>query len=232
MASKPKRADVGRQVAALADKLSDSLLQDEFDAKEAMEALFSGALARVAGLSADCTQAKLSSTVDALATAAAALVDATQAPFTNLCSMAARKALDSIGEELDLCESTLAKRYAGISDEAVVLTRRYANQMVMLMSEQYLTQTKTAVPWFRESVAAELQTSLSLKEPADVRLQRLIAPEPIRVPSHAGRGLWWKVLEQCNRTTREAEIACVNAVREHAMKMFNEAGAERDGPSS
>lgn len=232
MASKPKRADVGEQIASLADQLSDDLLADEFDAKTAMEALFSGALPRVAELSGELTQVKLSSTAAALTTACTALIEATQAPFANLCSTAARKALNSMGQELDLCESTVAKRYEGITDEAIVLTRRFANEMVMTMASEYLKSALTVTDWLRDQMAAELQTSLSLKEPADVRLSRLIAPTPIRVPNHRGRGLWWKALEHCNRVTREAEIACVNAIREHAMKMFNEAATERDSVST
>lgn len=217
MASRLSRADAGERVAALADALSDALLMDELNAKEAMEALFAGGLGVVSGQLDRPKQ---------IVAAARRMVEATQAPYANLCSLAARKALESIGEELDLCEATLAKKYAGISDEAVVAARGFADAMVLLSTEAYLEASLTVLPWFEDRLLSELHTAKSYEEDDD-GLARLIAPAPLAVANHSGRGLWWKVLEHCNRMTREAEIATVNAVREHAMEQFNAAGELR-----
>jgi hypothetical protein len=73
-----------------------------------------------------------------------------------------------------------------------------------------------------------LATAKSRREDPDVVLSRLLAPKPVALTDHSGRGLWWKVLEHCNRVTREAEIAAVNAVRQHVIELFNEKATARD----
>jgi hypothetical protein len=210
-------------VSALADALSDALLMDELNAKDAMEALFEGGM--IGGID-------LVGKPEKLVAAAKRMVEATKAPYANLVSVAVRKSLESMGEELDVCEATLAKRYAGISDEAIVACRPFADELVLFSADAYLQQALTVLPWFRERLISETQTSKDRGEDHEVLLSRVFGPVPVSLVNHSGRGLWWKVLEHCNRTCRESEIATVNTVRERAMSLFNQMGAARDGSGS
>lgn len=206
-------------MSAIADALSDALLQDEADAKDAMEGLFADLLDDVAALAGK---------PDKLTELARAAVLATQDPFMALVRTACERALDATGRELDVCELTMAKRHAGVTDEAVVACRPFTDQMILYAGEAYRTAAQTVLPWFDGQLRSELATAKTGKEPADVVLTRLLAPKPVALPNHSGRGLWWKVLEHCNRITREAEIAAVNAVRQHTMGLFNEKATARD----
>jgi hypothetical protein len=223
VASKLSRADAGERVSALADALSDALLMDELNAKEAMEALFEGGMIGAV---------ELAGKPDKLVAVARRMVEDTKAPYAHLASASVRRALESIGEELDLCEQTLAKRYAGITDEAVVAARPFADELVLFSADAYLTASLTVLPWFQERLISETKTSTAKDEEHEVLLQRIFSPVPVSLVNHSGRGLWWKVLEHCNRICRESEIATVNGVRERTMALFNLMGAARDGSGS
>lgn len=213
-----KRAEAGDRVAALAEALSDALLVEELDTKEAMEALFAGGIPVIAE--------KLAKPGEIVAVARRMALS-TEGLYARLVTKASDLALESIGLELDACEGTLAKKYAGLADEAVVGTREFRDLLLDYSVQAYTAGALTVVPWFEKRLTSELQTSKSLKEEPDVALSRLIAPKPVPLADHSGRGLWWKVLEHCHRTTREAEIATVNAVRQRAMEQFNLLGEAR-----
>lgn len=232
MARKLKRRDAGEAVAALSDRLSDVLLGDEALAKERMEAVFVEGM----GVAADLlTRAPAAPGLNGKAGVALEVTDrlaeavaATRAPFARLAEGAIGRGLDSMREELALCERTIAARYRGIGARAVDQARAGAPLLVNLAVEQYSANAGRAEAWFQEQLLLEINVSFQYAEATVDLMRRLISPEPVRLPRHSGRGLWWKGLEFCHRATREIEIAAVNTARQEAMVLFNRFGEEID----
>jgi hypothetical protein len=195
-----------------------------------MEALFAGAVGNVAEKVLEFhgdSMRNLPSVVAGVRAKAVYLVLDTEGPFRTLMEAAIGKGLESIREELEFCERTLGKKYSGLAREACDAVDGSEDQLMTLALVQYRANAGNAIDWVTGQMELELRVSSSLQEPADTMLDRIVSASSVRVPQHTGRGLWWKVLEHCNRIAREVEFAIVNAARSEAMRQFNEIGAER-----
>ena len=229
MATALKRAVAGDRVGGLTDALSLDLLLDEEDCRQNMEALFVGAVPRVAQLLTEALSG--SKDIDKVAALigerADLIVEGTVTVFRGLLDVAVGKGLESIREELQVCEQTLGPKYAGLAVDACDRVDDAQDSLLTLGAMQYRANASTVLGWFVQQLALEIRVSMSLEEGPALLVSRLVAPSSVRVEQHSGRGLWWKVLEHCNRITREVEFATVNAARTEAMMQFNRLGEER-----
>lgn len=230
-----KRATAGARVARLVEGLSASLVADENEAKASMEALFTGGLPALAEsvsmAHGPAGRLHLDEVVEDVVRMANNMLAASAGPFATLLGSAVGKGLESIREELQICEQSLAKRYAGISGRACDLVDDASGQLVDVGLAQYAGNAGSIMVWFTQQLRLELNVSQQAKEPLELMLSRVMAPERIAAAQHSGRGLWWKVLEHCNRLVREIEFSVVNAARTEAMMRFNELGDAVDADS-
>lgn len=205
-------------------QLSNDLLQDEERTKLDIESLFVAQLDAVVGRVENVSATRnVNPVARDLSQLAADAVTATRDPYRALANRALARALDSIGEELLICERTLSKKYEGLAEEAVESVRAFAVDLVDAAVDAYEASALSVVPWFGARVRSELKTSLAMEESAQLRVARMISGDSLRtMRDHSGRGLWWKVLEHCNRVTRESEFSTLNAIRLHVMRAFND----------
>lgn len=215
-------------LGSLSDALSDDLLGDEEEARANMEAVFIGAISPVAeALERLQTESDVDDVVDLVTRSAEQVALATAGPFRVLTERAVAKGLSSITAELQVVESTLGTRYAGLADAAVLRVSRNVDVLLDFTAGTYLTALQPTMSWWRTQLDLELRVAVADRESSREVLIRLISPAPVRLREHSGRGLWWKVLEACNRVTRECEIGAVNSARTEAMVQFNAIGEER-----
>jgi hypothetical protein len=225
-----KRAVAGDRVWALVDGLSVDLIGEEETCRQNMEALFTGGVPAAAGKLGTVLSRGARSVPDVAAdvtSSASRVVAATDGPFRSLLVEAVGRGLESIREELTLCERTLGPRFGGLASEACDAADDVQDQFIQLGMVQYRANAGTVLGWFTEQLSLELRVALQLKESPETVVGRLVSPVPLRLAQHSGRGLWWKVLEHCNRITREIEFATVNAARTEAMTRFNRIGEDR-----
>lgn len=232
MARSLKRVTAGDRVFSLMDELSASLLIDEELCRQNMEALFVGAVANVAGGLTPLFEhgaREVDAVVGMVMDRAARIVQDTEGPFRSLTLEAVGRGLESIRQELELCERTLGPKFSGLSAEACDGVDDAEGQLMTLAMVQYRANVQPVLVWVRAQLELELRLALSLQESPEQVVARLVSGEPVKAPQHSGRGLWWKVLEHCTRITREIEFATVNAARTEAMVEFNRIGEGRRG---
>lgn len=222
------RRAASARVASLVEALSDDLIGDEDRCKEQMDAVFadgvSGVFDAVEGHWRRGNPLGGPEAVAEVEELAREAVAGAAGCFRELCVAAVRKGLESARTELQVCEATLAARYAGVSDRAVTAVANSAEDLHALGDVMFATQSSRCLSWFRAEVSRELAGSETLEEAID----RLVAPDPVQWPGHSGRGLWWQVVLWLNQITRETEFAVVNAARTEAMRVMNEIGDEID----
>lgn len=212
------------------DDLSVGLLLEEEECRQQMEALFVGGVPSAAGkLSAvmDLGARSIGEVSQEIAGMAGRMVEATEGPFRALVRTAVGRGLESMREELKQCERTLGPKFAGLADDACDRVDDAEEQLMVLSMVQYRANAGTVLGWFGEQLTVELRVAMAREETAAELVARLVSPVSVKTEQHSGRGLWWKVLEHCNRITREVEFATVNAARTEAMLQFNRLGAER-----
>ena len=220
------RRTAGRQLSGLAGALSEDLLLHEEQCKLNMEEAFSAYLPSVADtLGSNLSPAKKGEVLTGMAELA---IDDSTPMYGTLAIAALQLGVDSIRHELLICEATLGAKYEGVTAEAVDQVVSYSTRLASRSLEVYRENVKLILPWFREQVATELTISNAREEDWDLLVDRLVSPTPLRnAAGHAGRGLWWKILERCNRITRETEFAVVNSARSDAMIRFNDIAGRR-----
>lgn len=148
--------------------------------------------------------------------------------LAGLLERSADLALDSVDAQLRLCEETVSKKYAHITDEAI----RFAEDQ----RDAVMQQARIAF------AAAEVQAGLQFATDLDEQVQmatlfdvdnpdrlaaRMVHVEPLRAVGLSGRGVWWRQVATLQRHAREVSIAMVNLIIEAAMTGFNEAGNRR-----
>ncbi|AMM44278.1 hypothetical protein KITKAT_16 [Arthrobacter phage Kitkat] len=208
--------------------LSDTLAQIEDGIQSAMEDIFTAHVHDVGLLVTEAHgkgRRKTDATAKVLAVRAQRAVAETAPLYEQLSADTVREGIRSIGEELELCEATLALKYRGLTTEAMDAVSGFATTIEEVGKAQYLVQSLKVVPWFEERVTSELISSRN--ESLETAMLRLISVSPLNVPDHRGRGLWWKLFEHCNRITRETQFATLNATRSQVMQAFNDLGEKR-----
>lgn len=225
-----RRSTAGAMVGALVDGLSADLLMDEEECRQNMEALFVGAVPAAAETLVHVIAGghrDVAPVATKIRNKAGVILSSTEEVFRVLVDTAVAKGLESVRVELEHCEATLGSRFAGITTLACDAVDDAQDQLVTLGMMQYRANASTVLGWFMEQLILEMGVSLHLQEDPGVLVARLVSPASVRVEQHVGRGLWWKVLEHCNRISREIEFATVNAARTEAMMQFNRIGEGR-----
>lgn len=136
-------------------------------------------------------------------------------------------AIESIWDELTLCEQTLAPKFAGVADQGVAGALMALDQQV----EGYMPKWDDAMATVKARTmgAADEQVTKarSLQEPSDVLVRRMLASEQARLPGLGGRGVLWGLVSGSNLASRTASIDAVNLARVTAMQGMNRAHRAR-----
>jgi hypothetical protein len=145
--------------------------------------------------------------------------------YENLQAQTFEEGIRSIGAELEVCELALAKKYAGLTEDAMRSVSGFSTTIEEVGKAQYLVNSLKVVEWFKVQAAKELLDSRT--EGLEMAVFRIVSTSPVRAAGHVGRGLWWKVFEHVNRITRETQFGTLNAVRSQTMQAFNDLGELR-----
>lgn len=227
-----ERSVAGRQVAARSRRLADELLGVEVRLFADFEAAYiaRGPDVRVAldrMLVAGLGERPRNEFVGILAIVAAEVRAVAVRQFEQFLRGVAEDVIDSIGDELTLCERTLAARHAGLTAEAMVVVLDERDALIETSAEAFDRSLAGEGTWLVEQVAAEIRASVSAQEDTKQVASRLFAPTAIRLPSHSGRGLWWQMYQRTTQHARGTQFALVNTIRNRAMTAFNALGEGR-----
>lgn len=219
------RGTAGDKLHLRTSRLSDALLEHETKCQTKMEEIFTWYVEEASAMVS--TGLKASRVVKIVGELAEEAVIETRKPFGNLVSDAVTLGMDSIRTELIVCEETLGAKYEGLGDRAYEAAVAGKNRLASFALGEYGDLSIPTVEWFEGQLAVELRASRSNGEPMELLISRLVSPDRLRgVSYHRGRGLWWKMLEHCNRVSRETEFVAVNTGRQWAMEAFNRIGAD------
>lgn len=232
--ARTKRSTAGRAVMQLAQDLSDRLLREEeatfrahaqtfadnVPAKTVMEAL---------GRHEDDPQGLTTDT-----RLRKALVDRHRAVLNNaigagddLFTKSAVQSVDSIHEELLICESTLAAKYVGCADEAVERTKALADDLVVQARKQHRTNADALQATFQRLYGEQMLFAKRAGDDGGRIAARLISPVPVRGLGIGGRGIWHRTPSLLDASARHGSIGLMNSIRTLAMQTFNEVGRGR-----
>lgn len=229
------RRTAGSRVAGLAGSLADDLLRDEEDV-----------FAQVASMLADgmvLARAELEDAlskvgdVESLVSSSESqnrIVDAhreTLSPCFNaaggLLDRVVGLTVDSIREELRLCERTLGAAYRGLADEAVDTVVHDADRISVDALQAHARNLNPTVEVFRRDLRKQLLLAKQYEDTPEQLDKRLFTIDPSSRPGFSGRGIWHRSGSWVNASTRDASISTMNAVRILSMRRFNEIGAGR-----
>lgn len=219
------RATAGRQVAALADRLSDRLAAAEDDCFAAVADAFDPGPAekQIAGLLERATVKQVGQrkgTVPGLVAEQADCARAARAAVVGLSETATALARESIVDELRLCERTLTGAYAGLAAE---VADNLADVDVAAHLGDYDTAVDNAVDAFGTAVKVQFRAAAD----PDELLRRLFWPTPAGLRGFGGRGVWWRTTSTVEAAARAVSIQTANTVRLQGMDAFNVLGAGR-----
>jgi hypothetical protein len=221
------RRSAGADILARAQRLSDDLLLVEEDtfARNA-EALtdVSPRIVRLATQHADPAKLLGDSKWKASVRRLVAAVAETGVEGANaLLEATWLMSVESVRQELTLCEQTLAARYRGCADLGVGLALDALDDAVAA-KQQYL---EGAADYVLTSVSTLIGQQLGYAtirhEPADLFAARLVSPTPVNAPGCGGRGVLWRTVSAMNLAARTASIDLMNLARTTAMAGMNEA---------
>lgn len=136
-------------------------------------------------------------------------------------------ALDSIADELAICERTLAQRYAGIRDEAVARARAGAETLVGPRLEAYDVVVRDSVTAWKADAKKQLLLAARYEDDKAEVTKRLFSPTPAAMKGNRGVGVWWRSTQWLNAEARDLSIRLSSQIRLATMAAFNEAGASR-----
>lgn len=227
------RATAGREVSALAQKFSQSLLGDENAAFDAVDLVFAKP---VPGLRTKVTAAvekaegepsRLragSPLTGTLRSAHAECMKRAETYVQALAETSHRKASDAILAELQVCEATLSPRYDGIADAAVERMNSTRTGRI----ERHMIAYRKAVAGLSPDFGA--QATLQYREAVDERtlLLRLFSVDPAGLRGFGGRGVWWRTVTDLRVSIRTVSIGVANETRLDAMRAFNAVYDEKD----
>lgn len=236
MTQRLARRSAGEQVVARAQRLSDDLLTLEEAAFAAIDTAFVvGGTAAVALLDAAWAKAKQDTAAlandarfrDDLAVLHGQVLDATRATVAGLAGQVTSLSIDSIGDELALCEQTLGKKYGGLSAEAVVRMEQRTDGLTTLRLEAYEAALPRGQQAFLSGLLEQVQIARREGDGVDRIWKRLFNEKPNSLPGNGGRGIWWRASSGLHGAAQEVSIRLASTVRLAAMEEFNAAGATR-----
>lgn len=128
------------------------------------------------------------------------------------------EALTSIEDELGWCEDTMAGRYAGTADVALLVARLTSSSVVTDMTEAYL---RSGMVW--GELYTQAAQAARLAEDAAEFEARMLSAEPVKARGHQGSGLWVQEVRRKVVAIRAVSVVTQNAVRGQGMRAFNDA---------
>lgn len=230
------RRSAGESVVARAQRLSDDLLAEEegcftrvWDAFDAVVdtagSLFAEAWAvngeDPARLRNDDEFAVVLSDLHTIA------IEASMDAVGDMADVARDLSVESIRDELTLCERTLATPYAGLAEVSVTAA---ADQIDALHVDRLVAFADTTLytqQTFAEAVQEQLRFAVLYKEPQEKVASRLFNPKPANLKGCSGRGMWWRSTSDLNASARDVSIRLSTQVRVAAMSTFNRVGEGR-----
>lgn len=233
MVSRTNRKRATDLVRQRSERLSQDLLTRELALFQRLETMFVAKALTVRtdvevlleGNTSAIVRARVTETVTASLTT---LIAESLPAFNSFLGQVDDLALASIGDELIVCEQLLGSRYSGAALTAVQRTKPHVAALQLSQSEQFKVSAMSTTDWFAMSMTVGLRTSASEKEPPELILRRLFSPEPVKLPGHGGRGIWWGPYQTMTAAARGVQFETVNTLREHAMTVFNEICGEMD----
>lgn len=218
---------------ARSDRLSDDLLALEEVAFDRCWATFQSAaksaLARYESAWRNGKDAKKvvanASLLNDLTRMHTAAVEACRPIAREMAEEALRLIMESIDDELLVCEATLAKRYEGTTKAAMLLAGPEFVGLVQARMEAFDQSVLGAKASWTTQAKRQMLLSSMREEDRDHAERRLFQAEARPMPGMAGRGVWWRAVPILNGSTRDVSIRLAGQVRIAAMKTFNEVGA-------
>lgn len=237
MSQRLARRSAGKQVVARAHRLSDDTLKVEKTCSLAVRRVFSDrmgvaveafgagwkrAKANPMGLRGDAKMRNRIFEAHDRATAQS------QPLIEGLVQEILGMTVDSIREELLVCERTLAKRYGGVTDEAMLCLRAVEeDQWVRPRLVAYRESLVALRKEFRTDTRRQIQFAGTYKDDLAKASRRLFSTTPNRLQGNGGMGMWWRTTSSIDAAITTASITLQSQVRTAAMAAFNEAGASR-----
>ena len=138
-----------------------------------------------------------------------------------LFGVTSQRSLTSIGEELRLCERTLAPAYAGIAARATAYAESLAPDVIAQAVQLHSKNLAGARKSFDEELGRMMVCSITDQDDVDKVMARVFSPDPVRGLGIAGRGIWHRTPSWLDGSARACSIGVMNSVRELAMARFN-----------
>ena len=226
------RRSAGRQVAARSARLSSDLLAledacfDQIDIAFAVLVSEAGtAYGRAWGRASEVSPPRLADArlPAALISLQAAALEKTRAPVAALAGQVRDSALESIEDELVVCENTLSARYAGTAVQAARKARDRSEVLVTERLMDYEFALARGGQAFAQQLAEQMGLSAMYGEDQTRGALRLFNVEPNRLPGNGGRGVWWRASSGLQAAARDVSIRLAGTVRLAAMEEFNAA---------
>lgn len=229
------RRSAGDRVLARAHRLSDDLLSEEETCFRLIGHEYDSRL--IAGVRT-FQQAWISTPDPALVAADRVMVgkiqtlqrDAAQAArdhVTVLAGKARDMALAAIGDELAVCEETLAVRYRGVAEAAVMVAKETVDDLLIARMVAFTDTSQWSVGQFAAILDEQLNLGSLYREEEKQVQDRVFSARPVNLKGRSGRGVWWSATSDLNRAARDVSIRLSSQVRMAAMAGFNEVGGKR-----
>jgi hypothetical protein len=230
------RRSAGSQVAARASALADDLLVLENDCFAAIDGCFADATAAV---DRSLTQAWSRAKDDPVAFARdadlittllaghATVLHGTRPHVAAMAGQARDLALEAIGDELLVCEQTLAQRYLGLAVEAVTAATDRSDDLVSDRLADYADALARGQVAFEEQIRQQVLIVGARGETLEHARRRVLSEKALSLPGNGGRGVWWRATSGLHAAAREVSIRLSGTVRLAAMQEFNAAGERR-----
>lgn len=220
-AGRKERRSVGSEVQALSEQLSDDLLVLENSAFAELEFLFVSQLDSIETLMRSRTRPRdLANDEPFLAGMGEIIIGVageSGAVVLELFEQSADITTHSIMQELELCEQTMAKRYAG--SHLTGMKAVDTETLIAKSGDNYRDHISLiAGRWI-----GDLSQQLQYAETSDEAVERVISTQPLNLTGNQGRGVWWRALTSFQRLARETSIELVNTIRSTAIEAMNDA---------
>lgn len=231
MTKKLGRGTAGARVLARVTRFDNALLAEEEEfALQASEAFTDGAASAARVLASSLRRVR--GKVDRLKNDGdlqPRLVAEHQAVLTSLRSNAellvrsktVPMTMDSLGDELLLCERTLADRYKGVAASGVASASQVQEDVVRGGLVAYDAAIARVQVGFENDLQSQMNLAIGRLESEDDLAARLLSMEPLRMHGNGGRGVWFRSPSAVGQCGRALVTAVANTLRETAIDQMN-----------
>jgi hypothetical protein len=228
----PQRAPLsaGSSVLAAAGRFSNALLIEEQTCFETIDRLFEMVVAAAVPKIRDGWRRSGGSVVglpkdtvlrQELLKVVAGGLTAVRPHVAFLATTAQTMALDAIGAELRLCESTLPPKYAGTAAAAVEAARRGVRDVPTAAMRQFVAQEPRLLDDTDQAVQAQLRAAAEGNESLVRVTARLCSLQLLNWTGNGGMGVLLRPRSSLHAAARNVSIGLSNTAREQAMGQFN-----------